>query len=79
LHGDAANFSKHLNDYLKNEIGVENTNFTNPHGLYDKNHYTTAKDMATITNYALENKTFTDIFGTKELKWKGESWDTTLI
>ncbi|MBN6886873.1 D-alanyl-D-alanine carboxypeptidase [Cytobacillus horneckiae] len=79
LHGDAANFSKHLNDYLKNEIGVENTNFTNPHGLYDKNHYTTAKDMATITNYALENKTFTDIFGTKELKWEGESWDTTLI
>lgn len=78
LHGSCENFSKHLNHYLKNEIGVKHTHFTNPHGLFDKDHYTTASDLAKITNYALNNDIFREIFGTKELEWHGEGWDTTL-
>ena len=35
------------------QLGIYDTHFTNPHGLDDKNHYTTAKDLAIITAEAL--------------------------
>lgn len=79
LAGSVETFSKQLTKYLKDTIGVSSTNFTNPHGLYDENHYTTARDLAIITNYAMKNPVFKEIFGTKELAWDGQEWDTTLI
>lgn len=79
LDGSAAQFEKNFNEYLKTEIKVQSTHFTNPSGLFDKNHYTTAYDMALITKYALRNESFRSIFGTKELNWDGLSWDTTLV
>ncbi|THE14178.1 D-alanyl-D-alanine carboxypeptidase [Bacillus timonensis] len=79
LDGSIESFADSLNQYLKEKIGVEQTHFTNPHGLYDENHYTTAYDLALITKYALKNPVFREIFGTKELAWDGESWDTTLF
>ncbi|WP_226035084.1 D-alanyl-D-alanine carboxypeptidase family protein [Aquibacillus saliphilus] len=78
LEGSVMNFSDSLNKYLKNTIGVNNTNFENPHGLFDPAHVTTATDLAKITQYAMKNKVFRDIIGTKQLNWNGESWDTTL-
>ncbi|MEK5441294.1 D-alanyl-D-alanine carboxypeptidase family protein [Fredinandcohnia sp. FSL W7-1320] len=78
LDGSVEKFAKSLNSYLQTKVGVKQTHFTNPHGLFDENHYTTAYDLALITNYALENPLFREIFGTKELAWNGESWDTTL-
>ena len=53
-----------LNERAKS-IGVKNTNFTNPHGLPDKNHYTCAYDMALITREAMKNETFRKIFATR--------------
>ena len=47
------------------EIGAINTNFTNPHGLSNDNHYTTAYDLALITRIALKNETFKEIVKTK--------------
>ncbi|WP_019242083.1 MULTISPECIES: D-alanyl-D-alanine carboxypeptidase family protein [Bacillus] len=48
------------------EIGMENTSFTNPHGLDNtKNHYSTAYDMALLTRYAMNNPKFAEISGTK--------------
>lgn len=79
LDGNAAQFEKNFNEYLKTEIKVQSTHFTNPSGLFDENHYTTAYDMALITKYALRNDAFRSIFGTKELNWDGLSWDTTLV
>lgn len=78
LSGSIEGFSNDLNEFLINKIGVKNTQFENPHGLFDPEHVTTAKDLAKITQYAIKNKTFREIFGTKEMEWKGESWDTTL-
>lgn len=78
LSGDVETFSKDLNEYLESNIGVKNTHFTNPHGLYDANHYTTAEDLAMITQYAMKNKVFREIFGITEMNWDGEKWDTTL-
>ena len=43
------------------ELGCTNTHFVNPHGLHDENHYTTAREMATITEYALTMPYFTDV------------------
>lgn len=79
IDGDIEKFSKSFNEYLKKQIGVSNTHFSNPNGLFGEDHYTTAEDLAKITNYALKNKVFKDIFGTKELVWDGLSWDTTLF
>ena len=79
LDGTIENFSVNINEYLRNVVGVHHTHLTNPHGLFDENHYTTAHDLAVITNYAMKNDTFKKIFGTKELLWDGQSWDTTLI
>ncbi len=36
-------------------IGCENTHFSNSHGLYDENNYTTAHDLYLITRYAMDN------------------------
>lgn len=47
------------------EIGLKNTHFTSPHGLDDENHYTTAYELAMLTDYAMENKTFCNIVNTK--------------
>lgn len=79
LDGNVPQFVNNLNRFLKSKIGVKNTHFTNPNGLFNQEHYTTARDLALITNYALKNPTFAEIFGTKELKWNGQSWNTTLI
>lgn len=46
------------------ELGCTNTHFVNAHGLHDENHYTSARDMALITQAALKNDTFRQIVGT---------------
>ena len=46
-------------------LGAENSHFTNPHGLPDENHYTTARDLALISAYAMENDTFREIVSCK--------------
>lgn len=47
------------------DLGLENTRFTNPHGLYDDNHYTTAEDLAKLMAYAIKNRIFVKITSTK--------------
>ncbi|WGV62458.1 D-alanyl-D-alanine carboxypeptidase family protein [Brevibacillus brevis] len=72
--------------YLMNEkaamIGMEHTNFTNPHGLDDSNqHYSTPEDMAKLSAYALHNPVFRQIVSTKvkDISWEGEQWDRRLL
>ncbi|WP_226577185.1 D-alanyl-D-alanine carboxypeptidase family protein [Halobacillus litoralis] len=78
MSGSVEQFAADLNQYLEEEVGVKQTHFENPHGLFNEDHKTTAKDLAAITRYAMKNEQFRDIFGTKELEWSGESWETTL-
>lgn len=42
-------------------LGCKNTNFTNPSGLHDDNHYTTAYDMALIAREAYKNEKYREI------------------
>lgn len=55
------------------EIGMSNTVFSNPSGLdSDKNHYSTAYDMALLMRYAMHNDSFRLISGTKMHSFKHE-------
>lgn len=47
------------------ELGLKNTHFITPHGLDESEHYTTAYELAIITEYALNNKKFSQIVNTK--------------
>ncbi|MCR8847227.1 D-alanyl-D-alanine carboxypeptidase [Rossellomorea sp. SC111] len=76
--GSVKQFVDKLNLFLKEEVGVRDTHFENPHGLYGENHYTTAYDMAKITSYALQNTQFRELFDIDSLDWKAEGWNTTL-
>jgi len=68
----------HIMNQKAKEIGMYNTHFANPHGLDDhENHYSTAYDMAILMRYAMQNKTFQKITGTKVHKAPNptENWD----
>lgn len=47
------------------ELNLKNSHFVTPHGLDEDNHYTTAYELARITDMALENSTFSKIVKTK--------------
>ena len=66
--GTRDNFVKMMNDYAAS-LGCTGTNFVNPDGLHDENHYTTASDMAKISLNALENSTFVKIAETVQYKY----------
>lgn len=79
LAGSVEGFA-HLMNEKALDIGAVNTRFTNPHGLHDENHYTTAYDMALITSYALENPRFREIIATPlyTISWPGHEWDRVI-
>ena len=56
------------------ELGLFSTHFENPHGLDGDEHYTTPKDLAFLTKYAMKNPVFSEIVATKKATiGKGES------
>ena len=62
--GSIEGFANMMNDKAK-QLGLENTHFVTPHGLDNPEHYTTAYELAKLTDYALENETFAKIVNTK--------------
>ncbi|MBO7304817.1 MAG: D-alanyl-D-alanine carboxypeptidase [Clostridia bacterium] len=61
-------FSYVMNERAR-ELGLVDTNFKNPHGLDDSEHYTTARELALLAAEALKNETFKSVCSTykKEL------------
>ena len=53
------------------ELGCQGTHFVNAHGYHDKNHYTTAADLAIMAREAMRNQTFREIVA-------APSWQMTL-
>lgn len=62
--GSIEGFAKLMNKKAS-ELGLTNTHFETPHGLDSDDHYTTAYELAILSNYALNNPTFAQIVGTK--------------
>lgn len=60
LGGSEEGFAEMMNRRAE-ELGMENTNFKNPHGLPDDEHYTTAADMAKLAAAALRDPVLSDI------------------
>lgn len=51
------------------ELGCAHTHFTNPHGLHNEDHYSTARDMAEITQYAMTLPNFSEITSTTAYRY----------
>lgn len=64
IGGSVENFAELMNAKAK-ELGLQNTHFVTPHGLDNPEHYTTAFELAKISDYALKNEVFAKIVGTK--------------
>ena len=47
------------------DLGLEHTHFTNPSGMQNENHYTTAHDLSLIMKYCMKNSTFRTLAGLK--------------
>lgn len=60
IGGSPENFVEMMNAEAR-RLGATNTHFTNPHGLTDVNHYTTAYDLYLIFNEAAKYETFNEI------------------
>ncbi len=60
LGGSIEGFAALMNEKAAS-LGLENTHFTNPHGLSDEDHYTTARELALLSAHALQNETFRTI------------------
>lgn len=62
--GSVEEFANMMNQKAK-QLNLKNTHFVTPHGLDNEEHYTTAYELAKITDYALKNKTIAKIVATK--------------
>lgn len=70
LGGDYDGFIEKMNEKAL-ELGCKNTKFKNPSGLFDKEHYITARDLSRISMAAMNNATFRKIVGAKS--WRSET------
>ncbi|MCR5684287.1 MAG: serine hydrolase [Lachnospiraceae bacterium] len=64
VSGSEKEFVKLINSEAK-RIGAIDTHFTNPHGLHDPDHYTTAYDIYLIFNECLKDPFLKQIFTTR--------------
>ena len=65
--GTLEGFVQMMNDKAK-MLGLTNTHFENPNGLDSENHYSSARDLAVLTSYAMKNPIFSKIVSTKNIK-----------
>ncbi|MBP5749662.1 MAG: D-alanyl-D-alanine carboxypeptidase, partial [Firmicutes bacterium] len=65
ISGGIDNFAVLMNARAR-ELGCKNTNFVNPSGLHEDNHYTTARDLSIIAMACMKNERFREIVGNAE-------------
>ncbi len=66
VSGSIEGFAALMNEKA-HSLGLTDTSFTNPHGLYDERHYTTAHDLALISAAALQSEAIREIAATKRV------------
>ena len=65
--GTVEGFAQLMNDKA-HRLGMRNTHFVNPNGLDSPGHYSTAKDMAILAAYAMQNPIFATTVSTKTVQ-----------
>ena len=78
IGGDIDGFSALMNEKAA-ELKLTNTHFTNPHGLDNPEHYTTAKELAIIAAEALKNPEFKKIVSTYKRTFSNETRVRTYV
>lgn len=73
VSGDERSFSAKMNEKAK-KLGLTNSSFRNPHGLDDPEHYSTAKDLAVLASYCMENEQFREIVSSYSAKIKDQTY-----
>jgi len=66
--GTVEGFAELMNDKAR-QLGLANTHFVNPHGLDAPDHYSTARDLAILAAYAMENPIFAKTVSAKTVKF----------
>ena len=64
IGGSVEGFADLMNEKAA-AMGLTDTHFTNPHGLADENHYTTARELAKIAAEAMQQPLFCEICGAR--------------
>ena len=78
IGGDVETFADMMNERCE-KIGLSDTHFTNPHGLDDKEHYTTAEDLSKIAAEAMDNEIFCAIASTYKKTLRDEQRQRTYV
>ena len=65
--GTVEGFVQLMNDKAR-ALGLTNTHFENPNGLDSPGHYSTARDLAALTAYAMKNPIFAQTVSTKNVR-----------
>ena len=78
IAGDINSFARLMNLKARN-IGMRNSNFVNPSGLPNNNHYTTARDLSILARYAMNNPTVMQIVGTYKKPWQRKNFSQPSI
>ena len=65
--GSVENFAELMNDKARS-LGLRNTHFVNPNGLDAPDHYSTARDLAVLATYAMENPVFYKTVSAKNIR-----------
>ena len=66
VSGSIENFVELMNNTAK-ELGCTNTNCTNPNGLHNEAHYTTARDLLAVLKASMENETIAQLLAEDEV------------
>lgn len=79
ISGSEEEFAGLMNETCR-KAGADNTSCVTVNGLDAQNHYTTARDLALLTRYAMRSDFFRELASTKKQKipWQGKDWDRTL-
>ncbi|MFH0915208.1 MAG: D-alanyl-D-alanine carboxypeptidase family protein [bacterium] len=72
VSGSVQTFVKQMNEKAE-ALGLANTHFVNPHGLNAKKHFSSARDLAILAQYAMQDPVFRQMVHTREytIPWPG--------
>ncbi len=76
--GSTTKFAELMNAKAK-EIGMNSSHFVTVHGKHKEDHYSTVRDMALLTAYAMKNETFCEIVNTPKYTTTSGNRELTVI
>lgn len=76
--GDTPKFVEKMNE-MAVKLGMKDTHFSNPTGLFDEMQFTTARDISLFITYAIKNEEFRKIFTVQARPWTHQDGSTKIL